>query len=539
MEKILVEIKNISKKYNDFEAIKNFNLTINQGEFVTLLGPSGCGKSTLLKMLGGFENSTFGKILVNKIDIKDLPIQRRPTVTVFQDYSLFPNLTAYKNIKYGLHMIREPLTNVQKKTKDNIKNVINGANKKAQLKIKEILKKQNLLNIENNKLELSIQKKPLLEKIHSFTEEEYDLKIDSIKNIFQKKFKKNIYKSIPLKIKLIEILNNLLMNLNFNKAIKYKFYGSEISDEVINNSSEEFQLIKKLLSYEIAYRETHFFERKININREKYNDLDYWISYWQNFADEEREWYEKKVLTRKLTKNEQHKKIMNVIKLVGLEGSEEKYPHQLSGGMQQRVALARAIIVEPKILLLDEPLSALDAKVRKQMQKELKRLHKELGITFILVTHDQEEALTLSDKIVVMSQGEIEQIGTPQDVYDRPKNTWVANFIGQANIFEAKMLKNCQVELNNQIFKVSDHYKNITPGKSVKFMIRPEDFDVVDPSKKMISVRMIDTLYKGLLWESKCLWNNEKINIESIDKIKSGDLTHLAFDYEDIHLMED
>ena len=539
MAKILVEIKNISKKYNDFEAIKNFNLTINQGEFVTLLGPSGCGKSTLLKMLGGFENSTFGKILVNKIDIKDLPIQRRPTVTVFQDYSLFPNLTAYKNIKYGLHMIRKPLTDVKKKTRDNIENVINTANKKGKIKIKEILKKQNILNIENNKLEASIKKKALLAKIHSFTEEEYDLKIDSIKKAFQIKYKKNIYNSIPLKIKMIEFWNNFLMNLNINKPIKYKIDESIINDEINDVNVGEVELIKRLLSYEIAYREIHFFEKKIDVNREKYNDLDYWISYWQNFSEEEREWYEKKVLTRKLTKKEQHEKIIGVMKLVGLEGNEDKYPHELSGGMQQRVALARAIIVEPKILLLDEPLSALDAKVRKQMQEELKRLHNELGITFILVTHDQEEALTLSDKIVVMSQGEIEQIGTPEDVYDRPENTWVANFIGQANIFEAKMLPDCQVELNNQIFKVSEDYKNIPPGKNVKFMIRPEDFDVVEEKNKMISVRMVDTLYKGLLWESKCLWNDKKINIESINKIRTGDLTHLAFDYKDIHLMED
>jgi spermidine/putrescine transport system ATP-binding protein len=132
--------------------------------------------------------------------------------------------------------------------------------------------------------------------------------------------------------------------------------------------------------------------------------------------------FEKKYTTRKLTKTEINKTAMDAIKTVGLEGKEFKFPNELSGGMQQRVAVARAIVVEPEIILLDEPLSALDAKVRKEMQYELKRLHKELGLTFILVTHDQEEALSLSDKVVVMSRGKIRQIGTPMDVYEEPIN---------------------------------------------------------------------------------------------------------------------
>ncbi|MBR2857879.1 ABC transporter ATP-binding protein [bacterium] len=135
-----------------------------------------------------------------------------------------------------------------------------------------------------------------------------------------------------------------------------------------------------------------------------------------------KEAFEKRNLTRKLTKDEINDRANKVIKLVGLIGKESAYPDDLSGGMQQRVALARSIVIEPEILLLDEPLGALDAKVRKQLQNEIKRLHKELGLTFILVTHDQEEALMLSDKIVVMSDGKIEQIGTPNEIYDTPKN---------------------------------------------------------------------------------------------------------------------
>ncbi|SYV94732.1 maltodextrin ABC transporter ATP-binding protein, partial [Mycoplasmoides gallisepticum] len=137
-----------------------------------------------------------------------------------------------------------------------------------------------------------------------------------------------------------------------------------------------------------------------------------------------KEHFENKVLTRRLTKKEIEERANNMIKLVGLTGKEDKYPSELSGGMQQRVALARALVIEPETLLLDEPLSALDAKVRKQLQNELKRIHKELNITFILVTHDQEEALSLSDKIVVMSQGDIEQVGKPNAIYDSPINEW-------------------------------------------------------------------------------------------------------------------
>jgi spermidine/putrescine transport system ATP-binding protein len=154
----------------------------------------------------------------------------------------------------------------------------------------------------------------------------------------------------------------------------------------------------------------------------QYNRLDKLSSYWQNFPMTSQESFKKKNTSRKLTRDEIKNKANQIIELVGLQGNENKYPNELSGGMQQRVALARALVVEPDILLLDEPLSALDAKVRQQMQLELKRLHNELGITFILVTHDQEEALTLSSKVVVMSKGRVEQIDTPKRIYDSPRN---------------------------------------------------------------------------------------------------------------------
>jgi spermidine/putrescine transport system ATP-binding protein len=163
-------------------------------------------------------------------------------------------------------------------------------------------------------------------------------------------------------------------------------------------------------------------DRKIDHIKNKYNELDLKSSHYQNYPVMVRDTFERHNLSRKLTKDEIRRKAKTIIELVGLNESEKKYPSELSGGMQQRVALARALVVEPQIVLLDEPLSALDAKVRQQMQMELKRIHHELGLTFILVTHDQEEALTLSNKIVVMSKGRVEQIDSPKRIYDNPRN---------------------------------------------------------------------------------------------------------------------
>jgi spermidine/putrescine transport system ATP-binding protein len=166
--------------------------------------------------------------------------------------------------------------------------------------------------------------------------------------------------------------------------------------------------------------------------------------------------------------------------------------------MQQRVALARALVVEPDILLLDEPLSALDAKVRQQMQLELKRIHNELGITFILVTHDQEEALTLSSKIVVMSKGHTEQIDSPKNIYDAPRNEWVATFIGKANLFTGLYVGNNTIDFLEESFKIHESTgKRYKPDTYVKFMIRPEDIYFVEPNKGIISGRVKEVIYKG------------------------------------------
>jgi spermidine/putrescine transport system ATP-binding protein len=220
----------------------------------------------------------------------------------------------------------------------------------------------------------------------------------------------------------------------------------------------------------------------------------------------ESEKFKKRNISRKFKEEEIAYRVDNMIELVGLTGNEHKMPTELSGGMQQRVALARALVVEPDILLLDEPLSALDAKVRKQMQLELKRLHQELGLTFILVTHDQEEALALSNKVVVMSKGRVEQIDSPKRVYDTPKNEWVASFIGKTNMFDGSYIGKNKITFAGETFKINiDAVKKITTRANVKFMIRPEDIIITSPEKGFIKARVAQVLYKGQMYEIRCL----------------------------------
>ena len=254
----IIELKRIKKCYNkNIPVIYDFNLKINEGEFVTFLGPSGCGKTTILRMIAGFEKPTSGNILFQGKDISDMPPNERKINTVFQRYALFPHLNIYENISFGLK-------------------------------------------------------------------------------------------------------------------------------------------------------------------------------------------------GKKMPKEQIRQKVKHVLEIVDLEGFEKRRIDSLSGGQQQRIAIARAIVNEPRILLLDEPLSALDFKMRQEMQLELKNMHRELGITFVFVTHDQEEALTMSDKIVVMSKGMIQQVGTSEEIYRKPANAFVADFIGESNIFNGVKKSNDIVRFAHQ-----------------------------------------------------------------------------------------
>lgn len=202
---------------------------------------------------------------------------------------------------------------------------------------------------------------------------------------------------------------------------------------------------------------------------------------------------------KKMSKDIIDQKVMKMLKLIGLEGFEKKNTTLLSGGQQQRVAIARALVNEPKVLLLDEPLAALDLKLRKEMQYELKRIQQEVGITFIFVTHDQEEALTMSDKIVVMKNGEIQQIGTPQEVYNEPSNRYVANFIGESNILPGTMLEDYKVRFDDITFGCVDY--GFKENEPVDVVIRPEDIDIVDIKDGKMTGEVVSVLFKGVHYE--------------------------------------
>lgn len=228
-------------------------------------------------------------------------------------------------------------------------------------------------------------------------------------------------------------------------------------------------------------------------------------------------------------------KVKYALKLVNLEGYERRRPDSLSGGQQQRVAIARAIVNEPKVLLLDEPLGALDLKLRQDMQYELIRLKNELGITFIYVTHDQEEALTMSDTIVVMNQGYIQQMGTPEDIYNEPQNAFVADFIGESNILSAIMLEDKLVEILGARFPCVD--VGFGRNKPVDVVIRPEDIDLVEPDLGTIQGIVNHLIFKGVHYEMEVEANGFEWLVHSTDMFPVGQRVGIHVDPFDIQIM--
>ena len=302
----LIELQGISKSFEDTLVLDDFNLSVAENEFITLLGPSGCGKTTTLRIVGGFEKPDQGRVFFEGQDITDVPPNKRPINTVFQKYALFPHMSVGQNVAFGL-----------------------------------------------------------------------------------------------------------------------KIKGKD--DAYIRD------------------------------------------------------------------------KIKYALKLVNLEGYENRKIDSLSGGQQQRIAMARAIVNEPKVLLLDEPLGALDLKLRQEMQYELIRLKNELGITFLYVTHDQEEALTMSDKVVVMNGGYIQQMGTPEEIYNEPENAFVADFIGDSNIFDAMMIEDKVVRIGDTIFECVDEGFGV--NRPVDVMIRPEDIIIKGKGQGRVDGVVTHNIFIGVHYE--------------------------------------
>ena len=230
------------------------------------------------------------------------------------------------------------------------------------------------------------------------------------------------------------------------------------------------------------------------------------------------------------------KRVPEILTLVGLAEKYKSFPRELSGGEQQRVALARAIVTRPKVLLLDEPLSAIDAKLRKSLQVEIRRIQKQLNITTIFVTHDQEEALTMSDTIVVMDKGSIQQIGTPEDIYNEPKNAFVADFIGESNIIDGVMYEDFEVEFAGQAFKCVD--KGFAENERVDVVIRPEDIIVGDYETSPISGEVESVIFKGVHYEITVDAHGYKWLIHSTQSQPVGAHIGMNVRPEDIHIMK-
>ncbi len=240
--------------------------------------------------------------------------------------------------------------------------------------------------------------------------------------------------------------------------------------------------------------------------------------------------------TAKTREIEIEQKVKKYLKMVGLEGFENRSVHKLSGGQQQRVAIARALINEPMVLLLDEPLAALDLKLRQEMQYELKEIQRNSGITFIFVTHDQEEALTMSDKIVVMNHGEIYQIGTPEDIYNEPANRFVAKFIGESNIIDGVMKDDYLVSFDGKDYVCVD--KGFARNEKVDIVIRPEDIDIVPKGTGLLTGQVDSVAFKGVHYEIDVKTEHRTYTIHTTDYSKFGDTVDIAFNPEDIHVME-
>jgi spermidine/putrescine transport system ATP-binding protein len=341
MSNNILEMKSISKMFGENLVVDDFTLEVERNQFITLLGPSGCGKTTILRMIAGFEDLTEGEILFEGTRLNTIPAYKREINTVFQNYALFPHLTVFDNIAFGLRL------------------------------------------------------------------------------------------------------------------------------------------------------------KKIN---------------------------EKEVNSR----------VMEALEMVKLTGYEQRSIDELSGGQQQRVALARAIINRPKLLLLDEPLSALDLKLRQDMQYEIKDLQNRLEISFIFVTHDQEEALTMSDKIVVMNEGKILQIGTPEDIYNEPENKFVASFIGESNIVDGKYLGDYNVSFLGKKFECVDHFNKEI---NVEVVIRPEDIEVVSVKEGQIIGRVDDIVFKGVHYELSVIVDNKELIIHTLKSPKINERIGMKIGPEDIHLM--
>lgn len=471
-------------------AVKNFSMDIRDGEFIVFVGPSGCGKSTTLRMIAGLEDISSGDLYIDGTYVNDVPAKDRNIAMVFQNYALYPHMTAYQNISFGLTLlkIQEPVYEENEEVKAVLAEIDALKNEFALIGKKNAAGEKKIDSIEKSNAAYSESLDALTKKIAHLKNRgmhqnfvrtavsKAEERVKSLNNAISeglKQIERIIADMNESKMRMSEIKEVILEKqqsiagyqlkridqkkiAELNKSLAY-YRRLAVSDEAVRNKDEvelqrlegELDLINKngSLSEEQQFRA----EGLQDLIRRYREELDILaqrkISIEQNISRDqgEIEHYSQTPVpvfkTRHYTKAEIDEKVMRAAEILDIKKLLRRKPREMSGGQRQRIALGRAIVREPKVFLLDEPLSNLDAKLRTSMRSEIVKLHKQLNTTFIYVTHDQVEAMTMGTRIVVMKDGEVQQIDTPVNLFDNPVNTFVAGFIGtpQMNMFGVDM----------------------------------------------------------------------------------------------------